>query len=323
MGNNSSSTAKSVAVLYHKADLDGVLSGIIAKKYISPRREIVDLYPADYNQIPDAFHEKAHSYDEIYMIDFSDDAIFNDEILQKKVIWIDHHIHAINKKPQVRQFCIDGVAACRLAFQFFTNLDYSVLQKSHFQNRAVSEPAVLTLAGEYDIWDDTSPFAKPFNFGTRLIFEEVEELLTKTFTVTLDRNKNDDVDILLALDHTYAPMIIRNIERGEGGISVVKETSRKLDGGSPVTLLGHKGVAFNTHIKSSLIHENKEDEEFTMSWNTLPKNNAIAKVSLYSEKIDVGKIASTFGGGGHKGAAGFEMKTTELLTLLISHERLS
>ena len=30
------------------------------------------------------------------------------------------------------------------------------------------------------------------------------------------------------------------------------------------------------------------------------------KISLYSEKVDVSEIAKAYGGGGHKGAAGFQ-----------------
>lgn len=46
--------------------------------------------------------------------------------------------------------------------------------------------------------------------------------------------------------------------------------------------------------------------------------NSMIKVSLYSETIDVSAIASQFGGGGHRGAAGFSVMPhilTKILTV--------
>jgi uncharacterized protein len=44
--------------------------------------------------------------------------------------------------------------------------------------------------------------------------------------------------------------------------------------------------------------------------------NGMVKVTLYSDTVDCAVLASSFGGGGHKGAAGFQMPLPEFQTLL-------
>jgi hypothetical protein len=71
---------------------------------------------------------------------------------------------------------IDGVAACRLAWQWFSN-DHTnpVIQfgglppKEEYIDRRVSEPLAVRLAGEYDIWDRRDERAETFQYGLRSI----------------------------------------------------------------------------------------------------------------------------------------------------------
>jgi len=69
---------------------------------------------------------------------------------------------------------IDGVAACRLAWQYLKEKDPQWVthlngfpKKEDFIERRVIEPIAVRLAGEYDIWDKRDPNAELFQHGLR------------------------------------------------------------------------------------------------------------------------------------------------------------
>lgn len=316
---------RNVAVYYHKADLDGLMSGVIAEYYLAPRTNKVDLIPIDYgDDFVKALPQDESFYDDIYVIDVSDDKLF--EKLGHKIIWIDHHISAYNKvisgktaKPK-DTFFIEGVAACRLAFRYFTaNGDHQFDTLELFKDRVIqNEPFVVTLAGEYDIWDNDSPLAKRFNFGIPNSFSFVRMLFRMTNDILRPKNKLQDNQFLdINKSKEGYSLINYLVTKGEGAIEFIMETDKRISGSKfEVEVSGkiYKGIAFNTHIKSSLVHNLKEDEDFTMVWCW---NEGRIKASFYSEgKVDVSQIAMQYSGGGHRGAAGCQMSMAQLLELI-------
>lgn len=318
---------KNCAVYYHKADLDGLMSGVIAEYYLKPRYDTVDLIPIDYGDdfIKELPKDEAF-YDDIYVIDVSDARLF--EVLGHKVCWIDHHISAHNKvisgeivKPK-DTFFINGVSACRLAFRYFTaGPDYAFDDLDFYRFRKnFIEPWVVALAGEYDIWDNTSPLAKRFNFGIPNDFKFVRMLFEKTKHIYAPNNKTQDHKYLEDNKHNQGYDLINYlVTKGEGAIDFIMETDKRVKGQKfalSLTPFSHRyrGIAFNTHIKSSLVHVLQEDEDFTMVWCW---DEDKCKVSFYSEgKVDVSQFAGKFGGGGHAGAAGCQMSMFQLLELI-------
>lgn len=310
------------AVLYHKADLDGVLSGVIANFYLSLRYEEVKCIGSDYHLKINL--EELKGYDQIYVIDFSNDDLFKSE-LANKIIWIDHHVSAIEKYRELKlnQWCIDGVAACRLALQFFRNLNYSFLTKADFFHRQVEEHLLVALAGECDIWDLTSPCAMPLNFGIADIsFENVNSIYKSTKNIlTNGESKNSDESRLEELNEAKqiegweSSVIYNAIQRGKGVIDYINSTSTRVPP-NHILLDGKVGRVFNTSIKSSLIHTLQPEEDFIMVWYHLGKNRVT--ISFYSDKVDCYKLAQQFGGGGHKGAAGCSVDLFTLGNILFS-----
>lgn len=321
---------KNAAVFYHKADLDGVMSGVIAKYYLSPRREVVDLIPIDYgDDFIKALPKDEKEYDEIYVIDVSDRKLF--EKLGHKITWIDHHKVIEDKEfPPVKdRHCMIGVAACRLALRYFTDINYHFDTPEYYKNRVnPNEPWVVTLAGEYDIWDKSSLLAERFNFGViDISFERVELLFKQTKAIYAPTDKYKDSKFLKDNKNTSSPekdfaWIEHLINKGEGALEYIRSTDKRV-AGVPVTICFNndnngvstaRGVSYNTHIKTSLIHDLKDDEQFTMVWNYHGGDKV--KVSFYSDKIDVSNIANRFGGGGHKGAAGCSIDIPEFVKIL-------
>lgn len=304
---------KRIAVLYHKSDADGILSAIIARKYISARNEgEPKMFPCEYGDIPVEFNQE--NFDLIYVIDFSDDALFANELTRNKIIWIDHHKTAIEKKYGIKCFCIDGVAACRLTQQFFAGLDYPFLTKENFVDRDIIEPLFVCLVGEYDIWDSDSVNAKPLNFGLKKNWEDIEKVYNSTIHCLAHEFKKGTEHTHL-LDRVSSQKILLSlINKGIGAIQHIGESSTRLNGGRKIELLGHTGVAFNCDTRSSLVCPIIKDD-FIMVWNITDSLESI-QVSIYSERIDVSRIALHYGGGGHRGAAGFRINFDELKKIL-------
>lgn len=301
------------AILYHSADLDGALSGVIANYYLSQRCEEVKHFGYDYHhKIP---LNTLEGFDEIYVIDFSNDELFNSH-LSNKIIWIDHHKTAMEKGYKVKTFAIDGVAACRLALQFFTNINYSILDRKAFFDREVQEPLFVTLAGEYDIWDETSPAARPLNFGIADIsFKNIDRMFRATKSILTGGKKNSDESRIEELCEARqiegwdATILRDSIKKGYGVIDYINATSSKIPE-NHILIDGKVGRVINTSIFSSLIHKLKPEEDFIMVWQHQGNNRV--KISFYSDKIDISGFAKRYGGGGHRGAAGAYV---DLLTL--------
>jgi hypothetical protein len=139
-------------VIYHRADFDGLFCREIAKKFM-PEAELIGWdYGDPVPSVPPVCT--------LYILDLSIDELMD----HGGLIWIDHHKTAIDKYPNtILGYRIDGVAACRLAWQWFTREQdggkdsfgsaYDLPQKQHFVERIVGEPYAVRLAGEYDIWD--------------------------------------------------------------------------------------------------------------------------------------------------------------------------
>lgn len=289
-----------VAILTH-TDLDGILSGVIAEAYTNARLDKpCDLFFCDYGNIPKEFDP--NKYDLIYVLDFSDKELFKH--YHYKLVWLDHHKTAMREFADTQfknAFCIDGVAACRLVFQYFTNLNYPMLDKDYFIHRKVDEPLFVALAGEYDIWDDKSFYAKPLNFAIQKDYKIIKHLFEKTKTIYAE-----DFTKGVEFQDTRTPLEIKNlISSGVSMIEYIKQTPSRLDNGIPIVIHGLKGRMFNSDTRSSLVYENG-DEDFLLVWN-VSSNIQKIKVSLYAlkESVDVSEIAKCHGGGGHKGAAGF------------------
>lgn len=307
-----------VAVMYHGADLDGILSGVIAHRYLHPNNDEVHLFPMDYgDKIPALFEANKNIYRDIYMIDFTNKDVLADELINRKITLIDHHKTAIEdvreKKYPIKTYLIEGVAACRLTFQFFTNINYPLLEREQYAYRELDfEPLFVTLAGEYDIWDHRSPFAMPLNFGIAedMTFANVAEVYNLTQYCPAAHFDRDGEKV--NADKTLTTLV----EKGSAVLNFIKGTSDRLNGGVPIKIGGYEGVAFNTHIRSSNISDVIKDNKVIMVWG-IKDDPSTVTVSLYGDpEKNLHLIAKKFGGGGHPGACGFQMEVNKFISYL-------
>lgn len=259
---------------YHGSDLDGKCSGAIVRKVTHTNNmSKCEFIPYYYKDFPYSSIEKDEL---VLLVDCSCDF---EELLKitKNVVWIDHHITAIEKYkcfniPGLQE---DGISACELTWKHFYP--------------DVTVPPVVRLLGDYDVWKfKYGEDSKVLQAGIRLFDSSVESPMWDIW-----------------LNPEYFP----HDELSRGKIaSLYREDYYK----SVVKKLvfftmfeGHKAVCCNASCVGSMLFDSVKDNFDIMmpfdfdgkGWN----------ISIYTTKddIDCSEIAKKYGGGGHKKAAGF------------------
>ena len=236
----------------------------------------------------------------VYILDYS---IEPEEMVElclrtENVVWIDHHRTALEKyQPYLRDdnslfrfstgasdssevvsilgYREVGRAACVLTWQWFYGR----------QNRP---PWWVKFIGDRDVW--------AFEFGdeTRLFYAGMCAEDTGPMAETWDK---------LADHRDYYLTIIANGHI----VSAYRDSWHKAyreNWAFEATIEGHAALCMNLAQAGSEAFGEEEGQ-----WPILCAFVFDGKqytVSLYSESIDVGRIAEKFGGGGHPGAAGFQ-----------------
>lgn len=296
-------------VIYHSADYDGIFCREIARKFL-PDAELIGW---NFGDAPLSVATPG----KIYVLDLPLDAPFgfkwdadvhSHRFVDNDVIWIDHHKTAIETiSSTVPGYRIDGVAACRLAWQWFAHSRASGLQtgrlptKSEFIDRKVEEPIAVMLAGEYDIWDKRDEKVDTFQYGLRTYEPDFKRLLSDDIKISTS-------EAWKVIDSGYAAQRYADHENE----SLVKYRSYLIE------WEGLKFLTINTARCNSLTFAAKDVPE--TGHNALMGfyfNGKVWTVSLYHAKhrtdLDLSAIAVKHGGGGHRGACGFTCKTLPFL----------
>lgn len=319
---------KHIAIIYHDADFDGKLSNEVCRFHLGNLHPEVNIhsYGWDYGRpvpVPHGASEGVDDfsgYDQIYIVDLSVDELMARPELRDKIVWIDHHKTAIDKWVnqgdkkygwQFKGYRIDGVAACRLCWQWFFTMplmgDAPLSNKEAFINRAVSEPELIRLAGEYDIWDHRDPDAKALQFGLRTLnYEGWRLLIDAQFT------DNRYTDVYIGAVISDGRKVKEYCDKQNDEYSAVYSQTLNWEGYTFCCLnIGQRG-------NSDLLRGGlKPEHQACFAWR-YTGNHAL--VSLYHapghEDLDLSAIAKKYGGGGHRGACGFRLTLKQLAELL-------
>lgn len=291
-----------VHVIYHRADFDGLFSGAVCWHWLTNAGHEVKLTGWDFG---DPVIEVGYGFDLVYIVDLPVTCVTPEDA---KIVWIDHHKSSIESTdPYVPGYRIDGVAACRLAWQWFQHgaegdgVELINPGKSEYVNRTVKEPLALTLVGEHDIWDHHDPRAEQLQFGLYSDGDWTPEKIADAFFRQGPNNGQVWVESLCA-----AGEVIMKWQRVFAS-QVCKSR------GYYVELGGNRYWALaSVHARNSSWFPN---ETVPVDCNGLLcyriEGDGNVKVSLYNregcEDIDHSVIAVAHGGGGHKGACGFQM----------------
>ena len=268
--------------IIHHTDIDGKCAGAIVKtKY--PQGILI---PYDYGRFP---FDQIRQHEEIVIVDCSlrpNDMLMliyasnpGTPVEIKNITWIDHHATAIDKYKNF-QFDIPGkrevgVSGCKLTWNYFYTQ---------------CPPYAVEFINDYDLWKFNIPISKTFVTGLKYhdTSPDNSQLWSPLF---------DDNDAILN-DIIQKGKIISKVEenrwRGYSsayGFPVYWKEYKCFclnSGGANMDAFGNLAQTYDILI--AFVYQHPE-----------------YRVTLFttSTKIDVSKIATEYGGGGHKQAAGF------------------
>jgi oligoribonuclease NrnB/cAMP/cGMP phosphodiesterase (DHH superfamily) len=282
---------------YHN-DLDGRLAGFCVLK----EHQDCQMIEMDYNK---PFPINTIKEGElVYFVDFSIEPDVMKTLYENvtsNIIWIDHHVTAIAKYKDF-PYSIRGIrntsyAGCVLTYLFmsgFVNCD------ENFND----VPAFIRYVGDRDIWSwmygDTTRF---FCSGVELEDTSPSAPIWETL-FNEDKKKATGAGSSLeyyikmgSIVETYKAQCYANVAKG---ISF------------PAIFEGHRCIACNYAYTGSVLFDSidnasRYDIRIVFYWD-----GEKWVISMYSATVDVGAIAAIYGGGGHKGAAGFSWRHQDL-----------
>lgn len=265
---------------YHHNDADGRCAGAIVYRAMKEKYSDIEMIEVSYKDEIDI--EKIKLMESIYIVDFSFKPEIMNKVLEKTaaITWIDHHKTAFEYGDQYDQG-LEGIrsndeSGCMLTWNYFYPM--------------VPVPLAVTLIDDYDRWALTMEGSEPFINGLRLVDHGSKAKIWQT---------------LLADNLDYTEGIVSNgwvVMRYRDNFCADYRKSFAFE----VEFEGYKCLACGIYMfASKLFGEEMKKYDICISFEYDGKGWT---VGLYSEKIDVGKIAKDYGGGGHKGAAGYVTK---------------
>ncbi len=283
-------------IIHHSADYDGLFCREIARKHL-PEATVIGW---DFADAPLAVPSGPVCIldlpvDRVFGFDFRKPESISADLDWQSIIWIDHHKSSIDSHPSaIPGYRIDGVAACRLAWQWFNRLPgVDLPAKDDFVNRLVTEPWSVRMAGEYDIWDRRDSRAEVFQYG-------------------LDAQDVIPWDQLLRCQIGAVAPTAAIIKDGAAAQRFDRKRNADvmLRRSHMVEFDGLKFLALNTSKCNSLsfaardVPETGHDALMGYFWN-----GQKWYVSIYHARhrtdLDLSVIAAKHGGGGHRGACGW------------------
>lgn len=310
---------------YHN-DMDGRASAFCVHAWVGIHDDIPALrdsfesfsfIPINYN-IPFPL-ETIRKDEQVWIVDYSIPPAEMLKLLEitKDVTWIDHHKTAIEKYTAfphpIRGVRKDGEAGCVLAWKYihwWSGRGEGEIDLDRDRSEHYPVPLAIKYIGDRDVW--------AWEFGD----------MTKWFYAgaqSHDTSPGSDF-WWQCLDHEIDP------SGGPGNAKAHREGveffEKLLNDGKaieryrhhfyadycaelsfPIEIDGHKALSMNVaHVGSEAFGG---DEAFK-TYDILAPFYFDGKqftVSLYSKTVDVSEIAKRYGGGGHKGASGFQCDT--------------
>jgi oligoribonuclease NrnB/cAMP/cGMP phosphodiesterase (DHH superfamily) len=311
------------ACVYHSRDLDGWMSAAIVKHWFN-QQEVPNKQGEDCNTIEFMGYDygqpipELSSYNKIIMVDVSfpyETMADLYDMLGEHFIWIDHHNSALkmmftdNERslhPLGRQNV--SYAACELSWQYF------------FHNEPI--PEIVRLLGRYDCFGHkgTNEELKvlQFQYGARQCITNYESAYDHLINCT--KTKESEYWRLYAQElvgrilengksiYQYLCTEAKQIYKRAFAVEFIEPfISNDIPGISGSSFKHRHFLCVNQDrfnpINFGIDYHKDDYDGFACFWFANGKWN----FSLYNDngEVDCSAIAKQFGGGGHKGAAGF------------------
>ncbi|MDD5705962.1 MAG: hypothetical protein PHR35_08560 [Kiritimatiellae bacterium] len=291
-------------IIYHHNDNDGRCAAwMIARRC---KRDAVRLVECDYRAVPDLGLIEPNEI--VCILDYSFKPLDMEGILRRtqRVVWIDHHKSAI-EELQAGDFD-DPFHGWRDVEKSATWLTWNYLEKAWGNcpewpiNRPVLSgiaretaavdrpPYVVVLVDDYDTWRHMYPESRLFNLGSQIQDTAPRAGFWERCLLEVGAVHAVVTNGAAIASYEKARNARSLAEYGYWAILSMKESPWGV-----LCLEGVRGIdAFGEYAlkRLPLLAAYRHDGQRF-------------HVSLYSSMVDVSKIAQQYGGGGHKGAAGF------------------
>jgi oligoribonuclease NrnB/cAMP/cGMP phosphodiesterase (DHH superfamily) len=236
--------------------------------------------------------------EQVYIVDFS---ISLDEMrlllsITDNVTWIDHHKTAIEKyqdfEHQIRGVRYDGIAGCMLTYCYIHHMTSRGEGEIKSFDISMTEDAPLftKLIADWDVWK--------LDYG-----DETRNFITAFNAYKFEPDSSDWFKFFEEDNYEYGM-----ITKGES-MRLFRdgwaENYMKL--GFETIFEGVKCYAVNLGHCNSEYFKSLSDGKYDVFIPFVFDGDQYT-VSLYSKTVDVSEIAKIYGGGGHKGASGFQCR---------------
>lgn len=283
---------KTLHIFYHSADLDGMCSGAIVKYWADKTGRESHLHGINYG---DEFPwNEVHPNDEVIMTDFSLQPWSDMKRLAAlyHVTWIDHHKSAIEEHSK---------GDYPLFSRWILDTEYAACELTWMEYFGQKLPLAVFWLGRYDIWKHQEhEGCLEFQYGMRLYDTQPEN---QAFWKALFTEPNK-----------------ANTIRDQGTLLLAYETEQNKKFASAYSfeceLDGLRCIAVNKGFTNSLVFQSVYDPSRHDAMLSFAYRGGKWTVSLYSDKesVDCSVICKARGGGGHKGAAGFQCDVLPFLS---------
>lgn len=271
-------------LVYHHNDLDGICSAAIINKTYGVTRCI----PVQYNKDTWNFQDVVDA-EEVFVVDFTfPDMETLSQVAGNKLHWIDHHKTAMETHKEL--WDSEKIKGWR-------SLDNSGCGLTWMYCNNGKMPDSVKFIEDRDLWKFKFENTKAFCNG---ISQLIEDPYNSLWDSLLDGEYEEEIKI---------------IELGEILLKrQAKRVEHLFESGFPCEIHGHNALAVNSTSDISELGEYiyTHGIELAVIWNV--KGEKLI-VSLRSNTIDCAEIAQMYGGGGHKGAAGFSIPNTKYFPL--------
>lgn len=296
-----------VLVISHEDDIDG-LGGVILGYLVFKDIDYMLIHVKEQTEIVDFI--KNSNYEKVFITDLGLEDKIADEIneLGMNILHFDHHetnVYASKYAFSTVEIQRNGISTCGTELFYLYLKENNLLKDNALIKRFVEDTRA------YDTWDwvkNNNVEANDLNklFGIVGIDTYISKMVDKL------RNNNKDI-----FDETDKYLIELNTQEETELIELSDKSLiiREKDGLKFGIVFGNK---FLSIIGNTLCNRHPE-LDYMLLIDPLEK-----KVSLRSVRIDVSKVAESYGGGGHKYAAGFslnEEKFKSLLKIIINSDK--
>lgn len=294
-----------VHILTH-SDLDGYSAGYVVLQHFGKKNCNIEHFNYDREPVIEKYGEG----DTVVITDYS---LSNDQYRQifaqigetGDLIWLDHHISAINRYHEEKDLYLQGLRSTKycgaaLAWFYFNDFDTEDVENIPYEELVEKLPLWLRLVDAWDTWKTDSPYRRNAELLNLALCNELS-------MENIARIARDDI--------VYTYNLLKPISTGKLYEKYKDMWAKQFREKYMFILEDNPGEQFGTHRKIRIAMMNIGCANSTFFGEYINEcdvcitfccNGQEFVVSAYSSKddIDCSLFAKNHGGGGHKGAAG-------------------